>query len=405
MPLNETSNTTVQYTVTTTNTADGTVLYWKTTGNTTNSDIVGGNTGSITINNNRAVWNVTVAADSSTDGTKTLGIALATGSLNGPTVVTTPAPIIVNDTSITPTTYSVEYLSVAGGGGGGGGTSGSGSTGGGGGAGGMLTSSANLTSGTALTITIGAGGSAGLTISNNGQVGTTGGNTTITGTGINVDSFGGGGGGARYGRTIPPGFSYYGGYNGGSGGGGTQGDYPYEYAQNNTQALGVPGQGNNGGATRGYNIYSATGGGGAGSAGVNAIAYGPGTDGGNGLQSSITTSAVYYAAGGGAGGNANGAGLSGTGGSGDGGVYTGSPSFITNVGSNGRVNKGDGAGGGAATGAGGSGRAGGTGGSGVVIVRWSDSFPVATSTTGSPTYTNVGGFRIYEFTSSGTITI
>ena len=50
MPLNESgSNTTVQYTVSTTNTADGTVLYWKTSGNTTNSDIVGGNTGSITV--------------------------------------------------------------------------------------------------------------------------------------------------------------------------------------------------------------------------------------------------------------------------------------------------------------------------------------------------------------------
>ena len=51
MPLNE--GQTVQYIVTTTNTADGTTLYWKTTGNTTNSDIVGGNTGSVTITNNQ----------------------------------------------------------------------------------------------------------------------------------------------------------------------------------------------------------------------------------------------------------------------------------------------------------------------------------------------------------------
>jgi hypothetical protein len=403
MPVNE-SNT-IQYTVTTTNTADGTTLYWKTTGNTTNSDIVGGNTGSITITNNRAVFNVTVAADSSTDGTKTLGIALVTGSQSGPTVATTPSPIIIEDTSITPTTYSVEYLSVAGGGGGGGGTSGTGSTGGGGGAGGMLTSSANLTSGTSLTITIGAGGAAGPTISNNGQVGTTGANTTIIGTGINVDSFGGGGGGARYGRTIPPGFSYFGGYNGGSGGGGGSGTASYDVPQDDTQALGVSGQGNKGGKSKAHNIYPSTGGGGAGSAGIDAGAYGTPTNGGNGLQNSITGSSIYYAAGGGAGGNSNGVGLSGTGGSGDGGAYTGAPSFIHNVGSNGRVNKGDGAGGGASTGISGSGRNGGTGGSGVVIVRWSDSFPIATSTTGSPTYTNVGGFRIYEFTSSGTITI
>jgi pyrimidine deaminase RibD-like protein len=66
---------------------------------------------------------------------------------------------------------------------------------------------------------------------------------------------------------------------------------------------------------------------------------------------------------------------------------------------------GDGGGGGAATGAGGSQRNGGSGGSGVVIIRWLDSFPAATATTGSPTYTNVDGYRIYQFTSSGTITI
>ena len=51
MPVNE-SNT-IQYTVTTSRVPDGTTLYWKTTGNTTNSDIVGGNTGSIVINNNQ----------------------------------------------------------------------------------------------------------------------------------------------------------------------------------------------------------------------------------------------------------------------------------------------------------------------------------------------------------------
>jgi alpha-tubulin suppressor-like RCC1 family protein len=100
MPLNE--GQTVQYTVTTTNTADGLVLYWKTTGNTTNSDIVGGNTGSITIVNNQAVFNVTTALDLNTDGTKTLGISLSTGSLNGPTVVSTANPIIVEDTSLPP---------------------------------------------------------------------------------------------------------------------------------------------------------------------------------------------------------------------------------------------------------------------------------------------------------------
>jgi alpha-tubulin suppressor-like RCC1 family protein len=100
MPLNE--GQTVQYIVTTTNTADGTTLYWKTTGNTTNSDIVGGNTGSITIVNNQAVFNVTTSSDTNTDGVKTLGIALSTGSQSGPTVVSTANPITVNDTSLSP---------------------------------------------------------------------------------------------------------------------------------------------------------------------------------------------------------------------------------------------------------------------------------------------------------------
>jgi len=102
MPLNETSNNTVQYTVTTTNTADGTTLYWKTTGNVSNSDIVGGNTGSIVVTNNQAVFNVTIAADDATDGTKTLGIQILTGSVNGTPVVNTASPIVITDTSQTP---------------------------------------------------------------------------------------------------------------------------------------------------------------------------------------------------------------------------------------------------------------------------------------------------------------
>jgi hypothetical protein len=47
----------------------------------------------------------------------------------------------------------------------------------------------------------------------------------------------------------------------------------------------------------------------------------------------------------------------------------------------------------------------GSGGSGIVIVRYPESFAAATSTTGSPTITVTGGFRIYTFTGSGSITI
>ena len=46
----------------------------------------------------------------------------------------------------------------------------------------------------------------------------------------------------------------------------------------------------------------------------------------------------------------------------------------------------------------------GTGGSGVVILRYPDSYPAATATTGSPTVTVSGGYRIYKFTASGSIT-
>lgn len=45
------------------------------------------------------------------------------------------------------------------------------------------------------------------------------------------------------------------------------------------------------------------------------------------------------------------------------------------------------------------------GGSGVVIVRYPDSYEPATSTTGFPTISVSGGYRYYVFTGSGSITI
>jgi hypothetical protein len=48
--------------------------------------------------------------------------------------------------------------------------------------------------------------------------------------------------------------------------------------------------------------------------------------------------------------------------------------------------------------------AGSAGGSGVVIIRYADTYPAATSTTGSPTVTLTGGYRIYKWINSGTIT-
>jgi hypothetical protein len=39
-----------------------------------------------------------------------------------------------------------------------------------------------------------------------------------------------------------------------------------------------------------------------------------------------------------------------------------------------------------------------------VLLRYSDSFPLATSTVGSPTAYTTGGYRYYKFTGSGSIT-
>jgi hypothetical protein len=47
---------------------------------------------------------------------------------------------------------------------------------------------------------------------------------------------------------------------------------------------------------------------------------------------------------------------------------------------------------------------GGNGGSGIVIIRYSDAYALAVATTGSPTITTSGGYRIYKYTGSGTIT-
>jgi hypothetical protein len=46
----------------------------------------------------------------------------------------------------------------------------------------------------------------------------------------------------------------------------------------------------------------------------------------------------------------------------------------------------------------------GAGGSGIVIIRYADTFSAAASTTGSPTITVAGGYRVYEWTGNGSIT-
>jgi hypothetical protein len=117
-----------------------------------------------------------------------------------------------------------------------------------------------------------------------------------------------------------------------------------------------------------------------------------GGNGGIGAISSITGTSTYYAGGGG-GSSETGGGTGGTGGGGNGGkVFT-----VPSGRQGGLANTGGGAGGGNTDVVA-------NGGSGVVIIRYPDSLFPATSTTGSPTITVAGGYRVYKWTSSGSIT-
>lgn len=276
------------------------------------------------------------------------------------------------------TTPSVDYLVVAGGGGGGG------DFGGGGGAGGYRTgSSFAVTANTLYNITVGAGGT-GATAASAGSQNTNGVDSTFS----TVTSVGGGKGGSEYNGYSPS--------IGGSGGGG---------AINMSGAAGTSGQGNAGGsgAIASTNIYYTGGGGGAGGAG-SAGSSANGGAGGVGLASSITGTLTYYAGGGGGmGGNEQGgtatAGAGGNGGGGNGGAnnINSSPNLLPQ---NGTANTGGGGGGASNRSVA---HPGGSGGSGIVVIRYPDTYAAA-STTGSPTITVSGGYRIYKFTANGSIT-
>jgi hypothetical protein len=111
----------------------------------------------------------------------------------------------------------------------------------------------------------------------------------------------------------------------------------------------------------------------------------------------VSGSSVYFAGGGGGMGNGS---------AGAGGLGGGAPGALAgeaNTGGirNGKANTGGGAGGarqdkGASYW--------GTGGSGVSILKYSTTYPAASSTSGSPIYIVSGGYRIYIWKSSGSIT-
>ena len=121
-----------------------------------------------------------------------------------------------------------------------------------------------------------------------------------------------------------------------------------------------------------------------------------GTTGANGTANSLSGSSVTYVGGGGGGSNSNNSAAGGSGGGGAGGsVFTGS--FLPTVGT-------------ANTGGGGGGCGNGQviynviGGSGLIIIRYDNTKSDAVSTTGSPTFSNSGGYKRYQFTGSGSIT-
>lgn len=219
---------------------------------------------------------------------------------------------------------SVDYLVVAGGGG---------ASQGGGGAGGLLQGSIPVTTGSALTVTVGSGGGAY----------TQGQNSVFS----SIVAIGGGAGTSG---------------TGGSGGGGN----------NAAGQQGTFGQGNTGGAgSATASPYAGGGGGGAGTVGLNATSTVAG-NGGAGIASAISGIITTYAGGGGGGGPTNGTGGVGGGGNGD---------------ADGKENTGGGGGGGYAGGPK-------SGGSGIVIVSYPDIYAAAASTTGSPTVSTSGSGSI-----------
>ena len=272
-----------------------------------------------------------------------------------------------NTASATPAnTVAVDYLVVAGGAGGGGV--------GGGGAGGYRTATGfSLTTGTSYTITVGAGGAGATAGGNQGSDGSNSVFSTITSTG--------GGGGGAFSATG----SLRDGRSGGSGGGAGSSNVGPNYPAG-TKGTGTSGQGNDGGDTVATGGNGFGGGGGASAAGNNGSAN-VGGGGGAGTSSSITGSSVTRSGGGGGSGNST-RGAGGSGGGGQGAIST--------LGGNtaGTVNTGGGGGGGYGT-------TGSAGGSGVVILRYPNTFTATFSAGVTQTQTTSGSDKINTITAAG----
>jgi len=381
----------------------------------------------------------------------TRDVARYTANTTVPVKFTPAKPYLISSVNPMP---PVEYLVVAGGGGGGGIY-----YAGGGGGGGVLTDYQFIpVYGSTYTVTVGAGGAAGSAASGtNGTNSVFGSITAIGGgggaTGGNGKNGGSGGGGSVGtgtigGKGIYPGSSYLSqarqGYDGGAGAG--SGD-AYGATGGGGGAGGAGGNGINpweavADTTAGSNVFTVTAmasgtitvgsvinarynlaantsivrqltgtTGGVGTYLLSVAATGtnsglgyPSTtsgSGGIGIASAISGTSTSY---GGGGGGSNYTNTSGAGGAGGGG--RGASNALNLTAGSGTVNTGGG--GGAAshdTGFGfpSAGTAG-AGGSGVVILRFLSVYADPRSTTGNPTITTSGIFKIYTFTSSGTIT-
>ena len=304
-------------------------------------------------------------------------------------------------------------LIVAGGGGGGY------DMGGGGGGGGYVEFESLTVTNDVLTIVVGGGGAGATTL----VAGTSGGNSTISGSGISLVSRGGAGGATYYGGSYPAQS------NGGSGGG-AAGRITYGSPSSNgtqTSQSQTPSLASISGAQFGFNgnpgstAWYPGGGGGAGGDGSNSPA-----NGGIGRQNDILGTNYFWAGGGGGSGYSGNAGAGGNGGGGGGGAgqYT---SVAVGVGGSG-LNSGatgtyHGGAAGANTGGGGgggthSGNFGGNGGSGIVVLRYltfaspavfTSAAAPRTNTTSPITFSitfsqNVDSVTAADFSNSGTAT-
>ena len=251
----------------------------------------------------------------------------------------------------------------------GGGGSGGGYSGGGGGGDVIYKSNYTLNSGT-YTITVGNGGTAPRSGSDNYINGNPGETSSITSTNLNFIPIyaAGGGGGIGYNKSTPtttPTAGSIANGNFSSGGGGGAGSDSQNYSSGS-------GNGVSGNGGKSIGIYGSGGGGGAtGNGGDATTSTNSAGIGGTGYTSSITGTSIGYGGGGGGSSWTGPSANSGTDGGGNGGRDT------TSTATNGATNRGGG-GGGAPTG-----YNGGNGGSGVVIIRYLYTSAVITSTSNS----------------------